>query len=420
MSGSPENGSRPPSTAVRSKPLEEWESEGGRVLPPEEEPRPLASKQAALHARDGIGARTPEPERSAGTAVKDIQTRLREHSARNATTLLEAVRRRGADSSTSTPRARDGSQADYPTTHILRSCELEPSAEARLNDVFAQRYRLKEVLGSGGMGVVYLARDLELELDVALKLLRRDVTNIPSAVAPFRKEVRLARLVTHRNVSRTFDIAFHGADLFITMEPVAGRTLNAWTSDAPLTPEEVAELGLQLCSGLAAAHRAGVVHRDLKPQNVMVEREESGSIRRVVIMDFGVAQTLDLELDEVTSPGQVVGTPSYMSPEQSAGLRVDPRADLFSFGVILFELLTGRLPWERPDPTSGSSARLKLNAPDLGEARRLVPDEIAALTMACLALAPEQRPASAELVRTILTPWADSFERRGRPSIAFS
>lgn len=159
---------------------------------------------------------------------------------------------------------------------------------------------------------------------------------------------------------------------------------------------------------------------DLKPQNVMVEREKSGSIRRVVIMDFGVAQTLDLELDEVTSPGQVVGTPSYMSPEQSAGLRVDPRADLFSFGVILFELLTGRLPWERPDPTSGSSARLKLNVPDLGGVRLLVPEEIAALTMACLALAPEQRPASAELVRTILKPWADSFQRRDRPSISFT
>ncbi|MEZ4374364.1 MAG: serine/threonine-protein kinase, partial [Polyangiaceae bacterium] len=241
-------------------------------------------------------------------------------------------------------RARLREQLESKQSTASSDAQLEPPASSRIGKVLGQRYRVDKLLGVGGMGTVYLARDLELDDAVALKLLRRDVVDVPGALDRFRREVKLARRVTHPNVSRTYDIASDGDDLFITMEPLSGNTLARINRGPQLDDRAIAQIGLQICAGLNAAHRAGVVHRDLKPQNVMLEVPE-GEAQRVVIMDFGIAQSSKLEHSLLEAPdappGQVVGTPAYMAPEQLSGLAVDQRADLCSLGIVLFELFTG-------------------------------------------------------------------------------
>lgn len=292
-----------------------------------------------------------------------------------------------------------------------RGSPLEPPASSRLGTVLGKRYRVDELLGIGGMGTVYLARDLELDDDVALKLLRRDVLDIPGAVERFRQEVRLARRVTHPNVSRTYDITSDNGDLFITMEPIAGDTLARVTKGPELDDRSIAQIGVQICAGLNAAHRAGVVHRDLKPQNIMLTAQGADPAR-VVIMDFGIAQSSQLEQEGSTAVGQVVGTPAYMAPEQLGGEAVDHRADLCSLGIVLFELFTGVLPWRGETPSSTALARLRLDAPDPRNFRKDLPPALAELTLHCLARSPNARPASAANIAVELKAWLRTTEGR--------
>ncbi|MEZ4228487.1 MAG: serine/threonine-protein kinase [Polyangiaceae bacterium] len=294
---------------------------------------------------------------------------------------------------------------------------LEPPPSSRIGTVLGDRYRVNELLGVGGMGTVYLAKDLELDDDVALKLLRRDVIDVPGAVDRFRREVKLARRVTHPNVSRTYDIASHGDDLFITMEPISGNTLSRVAKGPQLDDRAIAQIGVQICAGLNAAHRAGVVHRDLKPQNVMLESHESDP-QRVVIMDFGIAQSSQLRSEGESALGQVVGTPAYMAPEQLSGLTVDQRADLCSLGIVLFELFTGTLPWRGDTPSSTALARLRQDAPDPRDFRKDLPDTLAEVTLHCLSRSPDARPSSAASVALELKAWLRTTEsNHSRPLI---
>ncbi len=294
---------------------------------------------------------------------------------------------------------------------------LEPPASSRIGTLLGSRYRVNSLLGVGGMGTVYLARDLELDDDVALKLLRRDVVDIPGALERFRREVKLARRVTHPNVSRTYDIASDDEDHFITMEPISGNTLARIVKGEPLDDRVIAQIGVQICAGLNAAHRAGVVHRDLKPQNVMLEPRDSEP-ERVVIMDFGIAQSSRVESEGDSGMGQVVGTPGYMAPEQLSGLAVDHRADLCSLGIVLFELFTGALPWQGETPSATALARLQRDAPDPRNFREDLPDELARITLHCLARSPQARPSSAADVALELKAWLrGSAKQSARPLI---
>jgi serine/threonine protein kinase len=276
-----------------------------------------------------------------------------------------------------------------------------PPEDSDLESLVAGRYRIVRWLGGGGMGRVYEAIDIELGENVALKMLRGGLSD--DAVERFRREVRLTRRIQHRNVARMFDIGDHRGARFLTMELVMGEPLTR----AVATPwPRLKKLAHQICEGLAAAHAANVVHRDLKPDNVLVER----TTERAVITDFGIARSLDDA--GVTHAGTVIGTPRYMAPEQLAGREVDARADLFSLGVMLFELATGTRPWSGDNAITIAVAQA--TQPARPFATRAAPREFGALVDRLLALDPAQRPASAHEVAAALATLPDTVEDAAR------
>src|SRR5438270_9037884 len=211
----------------------------------------------------------------------------------------------------------------------------------RPQSVLGLRYEILELLGRGGMGAVYKAKDREVNQIVALKVIRPDLANSPAIIERFKQELILARQVTHRNVIRIYDLAEADGLKFITMEFIEGEDLRSLIHEKKkLPPEEAVEIMRQVCRALEAAHTVGVIHRDLKPQNIM--RDKSG---RVLVMDFGLARLQD-STDGMTQTGAIVGTMEYMSPEQGLGKPLDERSDLFAVGLIFYELLTGQMPYK--------------------------------------------------------------------------
>jgi serine/threonine protein kinase len=214
------------------------------------------------------------------------------------------------------------------------------------------RFRVVEKLGGGGMGLVYRAEDQRLGREVALKLLPPELVSDRTAISRFDREARAASAVNHPHICTIYGVEDHAGQPIIVMEYVPGPTLEAVLSDGPPPPDRVFAWSLQIAGALEAAHRKGIVHRDLKPANLVIG--ESG----VKILDFGLATIHTPGLNTITREGSVVGTPDYMSPEQIRGESVDSRSDIFSFGVLLYEMLTGRRP--------GQSGTLSLPTP-LGE-----------------------------------------------------
>jgi serine/threonine protein kinase len=212
--------------------------------------------------------------------------------------------------------------------------------------VLAARYEVLRQLGEGGMGAVYKVRDRELDRVVALKVIRPDLARRPDVLQRFKRELILARQITHRNVVRIFDLGVSGPMKFITMEYLEGEALNSLIAGGKLPPAQAVDILRQVCLGLEVAHGENVIHRDLKPQNIMVD--QTG---RVSVMDFGLAYSL--EDRGMTRTGVVMGTPDYMSPEQAKAEKVDARSDLFSIGVIFYQMLAGKLPFES-DTTMGA------------------------------------------------------------------
>lgn len=270
--------------------------------------------------------------------------------------------------------------------------------------MLAGRYELVGLLGSGGMGTVYRARDHELDEVVALKVLKRELARAPDMLERFRREVKLARRVTHRNVARTFDIGEDGADKFLTMEFVPGESLFALvTRSRRLSPGRTIAIARELCAGLAASHDAGVVHGDLKPENVLCE-----SSGRVVITDFGIARAFSPDANESRTLG-LIGTPAYMSPEQVEGTgALDGRTDLYALGCILFRLLTGEPAWTGASYVSVAAARLLHPPPDPRERLADIPDALAAIVLRCMARERAERFATATELGDALAAAAES------------
>jgi serine/threonine-protein kinase len=254
--------------------------------------------------------------------------------------------------------------------------------------VIGERYELLGLLGSGGMGTVYKARDLELDELVALKALRRDLVDDASALERFRREVTLARRVTHPNVARVYDIGAHGVEKFLTMEFVDGESLASLLArQSLLRLDRVTEIMTAACKGLGAVHEAGIIHRDLKPDNVLIGRDG-----RVVLTDFGIARGV---APSALTMEVAMGTPAYMAPEQVQGGRaLDARADIYALGAMLYELLTGQRPWQGDSALAVAAARLLHEPPDPREVRPETPDPYARLVTRCMARKPEDRPAS--------------------------
>jgi serine/threonine protein kinase/tetratricopeptide (TPR) repeat protein len=226
-----------------------------------------------------------------------------------------------------------------------------------VGELFAGRYEIELLLGRGGMGSVYRVRDREVAEVVALKLLDAHAAT-PEAIERFRREVRLARRVTHRNAARTYDLGEHHNWRFLTMEYVDGESLRGFINRNRPSTARAISFAVQMAEGLAAAHEAGVIHRDLKPANVLLERGG-----RVVLTDFGIARALQ-GTDATLQTGGLLGTPAYMAPEQIAGERIEGPADLYALGLILYEMLTGRLPFSGGSPMAIALARLHQPLPD--------------------------------------------------------
>ena len=257
-----------------------------------------------------------------------------------------------------------------------------------VGELFAGRYEVEELVGRGGMGSVYRVRDREVGEIVALKLLAADAATTES-IDRFRREVRLARRVTHRNAARTYDLGEHEGWRFLTMEYVDGESLRAHLARARPSASRAVDFARQIAEGLAAAHEAGVVHRDLKPANVLLER--SG---RVVITDFGIARALRSG-DATLQTGRILGTPAYMAPEQIAGTGVGPAADIYSLGLMLYEMLTGELPFVADSVMATALARLHQTLPDL-RTKDTIPVGMVELLYGCLEREPDERLTQAD------------------------
>ena len=269
----------------------------------------------------------------------------------------------------------------YSQTETLRT----PIEELSIGSTFAGRYQIIEEIGKGGMGRIYKALDKELEEKVALKLIKPEISADEKTIQRFRNELKLARRISHMNVCRMFDLNKEGEAHYITMEYVPGEDLkSSLRRIGPLSLGKALIIAKQVCEGLAEAHRLGVVHRDLKPQNIMIDRE--GNAR---IMDFGIARSL--EAKGITEDGLIIGTPEYMSPEQVEGKKADQRSDIYSIGVILYEMVTGHIPFEGKTPLSIASKHLTALPIEPKIINAQIPEDLSRVIMKCLEKEKEKR-----------------------------
>ena len=247
-------------------------------------------------------------------------------------------------------------------------------------------FRILELIGEGGMGVVYKAEDEKLGRKVAIKILPPDVVGDEERRLRFIREARMAAAVTHPNIATVHEIDEVDDLVFIAMELLEGQTLDERIGGKPLPTTKALKIAGQIAEGLAQAHRAGIVHRDLKPDNVMISADD-----HVKLLDFGLAKLFDTDKDddrpagasrlktissEVTRAGKVLGTASYMSPEQARGLDLDQRSDVFSFGVVLYKMVTGHIPFQGQTITDILSSILRDEPAPIAESNPEAPAEI--------------------------------------------
>jgi len=281
-----------------------------------------------------------------------------------------------SDSSSSSP-----SSAETLESPVLPHPQAAQSDLSKRTPDFGPRYRVERVLGEGGMGTVYKAKDLELDRTVALKLVRRDLTYNPEILQRFKQELLLASRISHRNILRIHDLGDGPGDTrFISMAFVEGEDLHQLLKREKHLPlQRALNIAHQLCVALEAAHCEGVVHRDLKPQNILIDRSD-----HVYVSDFGLAKSLEGDLS-MTRTGQFLGTPRYMSPEQVDLSHVDARSDLYAFGLILCELVTGTLPFEHVDSTMQMMYQRVHEPPkDPKKLNPELPDYLAKIIQKCL------------------------------------
>jgi eukaryotic-like serine/threonine-protein kinase len=243
-------------------------------------------------------------------------------------------------------------------------------------DQLGNRYRIEAILGEGGMGMVYRARDLELSRTVALKIIRPELASRPEILDRFKREILLASQVTHRNVVRIYDLGEAGDLRFISMSYIEGESLRALLDrEGPLTPDRGVPLIRTIALALQAAHEAGIVHRDLKPHNVLIDREG-----QPYIGDFGISRSMDSD-GTMTETGAILGTVDYMSPEQARGDVPDHRSDIYSLGMMMFEMFTGTLPFRAANPLSVMVRRVHEDAPAPTQVRPGMPPWLSAIIM---------------------------------------
>lgn len=231
----------------------------------------------------------------------------------------------------------------------------EPSSDDLANSLRGQtidgKYQLGAVLGSGGMGSVYRATRLHIGDTVAIKVLHRELRTEPKSAERFNREARAAARLKHPNAVSIYDFGISSTGLmYLVMELVDGDSLRRIIKQGPLTILAVAEITAQVCAALDEAHRQNIVHRDIKPDNIVVQTRANGL--HVKVLDFGIAKLRDMQASNLTQTGAIMGTPYYMSPEQCMGEELDSRSDIYSFGIVLYEMLCGVLPFNSPTPSA--------------------------------------------------------------------
>jgi len=271
-----------------------------------------------------------------------------------------------------------------------------PINELTTGSSFAGRYQVIEELGKGGMGKVYKVFDTRIKEKIALKLIKSEIASDKGTIERFSNEIRLARKIGHRNVCRMFDIGEAEGAHFITMEYVSGEDLKTMIRMAAgLSIGAVLSIGKQVCDGLAEAHSLGVVHRDLKPQNIMIDKGGNAKI-----MDFGIARSIREK--GITGPSVLIGTPEYMSPEQAEAKEVDQRSDIYSLGIILYEMATGRVPFEG-DTALSIAMKHKGEIPkNPRQFNPNIPNDLSGVILKCLEKDRSQRYQTAAEVRSEL------------------
>jgi beta-lactam-binding protein with PASTA domain/tRNA A-37 threonylcarbamoyl transferase component Bud32 len=274
--------------------------------------------------------------------------------------------------------------------------------------VFNGRYELVRRIARGGMAEVFLARDQLLDRPVALKILFPELSTDPSFVERFRREAQAAANLSHPNIVSVYDWGEEDGTYFIVMEYVDGKPLsNLIRTEGPLLADRAASIGAAVAAALAFAHRNEVVHRDVKPGNVLID-----SAGHVKVADFGIARAANTK-ENLTQTGAVMGTATYFSPEQAQGLAVDPRSDVYSLGVVLYEMVTGQPPFSGDNPVTVAYKHVREDAPPPRQLNPQVPAAFEAIVLQAMAKSPDDRFASAEDLRSDLLRF-----RQGRPVAA--
>ena len=348
--------------------------EGRDVRRPDEQPATKAEGVAAVKSPTDVGS-SPAPDTF--------------HSGSSPTLFAPA---------SDAPTIVEGTSAGRAETNHLRGFNnptlLRPGA------VLGRRYEILQLLGEGGMGAVYRARDREVNRTVALKVIRPDLAGHPAILERFRQELVLSHQVTHKNVVRIYDLGDADGTKFITMEYIAGLDLRSLIVQQKIfPPQEAVEMMQQVCRALEAVHAVGIIHRDLKPQNIM--RDEQG---RVVVMDFGLARLLDSH-GGMTQTGAIVGTMEYMSPEQGLGKPLDERSDLFAVGLIFYELLTGKMPYKADSALASLLKRTHERATPVSDDSPGIPRALSDIVGKCLERKLEDRYQHVGEILTDLEAW---------------
>jgi serine/threonine protein kinase/Tfp pilus assembly protein PilF len=279
--------------------------------------------------------------------------------------------------------------SDIISSSVTKTLQT-PITRLAVGSLFAERYEILEELGKGGMGEVYRVKDEKLDEEMALKVLKPEIAAHKDMIQRFKNELKLARKIAHRHVCRMYDLNEEEETPYITMEYVKGEDLKSSIRKKGRLSEKLAvAIAKQVCEGMAEAHALGVVHRDLKPQNIMID--EKGNAK---VMDFGIARSI--EAAGVTQTGVMIGTPDYMSPEQAEGEEADQRSDIYALGVILYEMVTGGVPF-KGDTAFSVALKHKTKMPQ--DPKKLNPDisdDLSHLILICMEKERDRRYQSAE------------------------